>query len=176
MKIIYRILKEEDINAYREIRLDCLRNHPDSFGSLYEIEMNSNELKFDKILRLKTNQSFLFGAFIQEELIAICGFTREERIKTKHRGKISHMYVKPVFEGKGIGKGILKNTLDEAFADDTLEIIDLGVVKSNEKAIRLYTSFGFEKYGQFEKYFKYKNNYWSFIFMDLKRENYGHNR
>ena len=176
MEIIYRTLNEGDLIAYRQIRLDCLQNHPENFGSLYENESNSKALKFDKVLKQENDRSFLFGAFENEELIAICGFTREERMKTKHRGNISQMYVRYEFGGKGIGKELLKNTLNKAFKDGSLEIIELGVVTNNKKAIQLYSHFGFKKYGQFDKYFKFENKYWDFTLMDLKRENYFNNR
>ncbi|MEO6949166.1 MAG: GNAT family protein [Ginsengibacter sp.] len=172
MDIKYRTLIADDILAYREVRLSCLRNYPDYFGTLLENEINSKELKFDSILKREPSSSFLYGAFKQHMLIGICGFTREEKLKTNHRGTISQMYVANEFADLGIGRHLLKLTIEKAFADKTLEIIELGVVSNNLKAIKIYLSFGYREFGKFEKYFKYNNKYCSFTFMALARDDY----
>lgn len=172
----FRILTVDDINLYREIRLDCLQNYPNNFGTLFENEVKAKTLKFDKVLRQESSQSFLYGAFKKEKLIGICGFTREDRIKTNHRGEINQMYVRNEFAGQGIGTRLLKFTIDKAFADEKLELIELGVVNNNEKAIKIYSNFGFVKFGHLEKYFKYNNKYWAFTFMALTKENYFDNK
>ncbi len=168
----FRILTADDINLYREIRLDCLQNYPDYFGTLLQNEVKAKTLKFDNVLRQENSQSFLYGAFKKEELIGICGFTREDRIKTNHRGEINQMYVRNEFAGQGIGTQLLKFTLDKAFTDEKLELIELGVVNNNEKAIKIYSNFGFVQFGHLENYFKYDNKYWAFTFMVLTKENY----
>ena len=172
MEFTFRTLTAGDINAYREIRLDCLQNHPDSFGTLYENEVNSTKLKFDKVLKSKNSPSFLNGVFNKEMLIGICGFTREESAKKKHRGTICQLYVRKDYSEQSIGKQLLKFTLDTAFADETLEIIELGVVMNNQKAIKLYSDFGFISFGNLENYFKLNDQYWTIVYMALKKENY----
>ena len=172
MELEYRTLIAEDINAYREIRLECLRNYPDNFGTLLENEANSKALKFDNLLKQGRSSSFLYGVFKQDMLIGICGFKREERIKTIHRGIISQMYVRDEVAGHGIGKQLLKLTIEKAFTDKDLEIIELGVVSNNQKAIKIYSDMAFKQFGEFEKYFKHNNKYWSFTFMALAREDY----
>ena len=171
-EIEFRILSADDLNSYREIRLDCLQNYPDNFGTLFENEINSKSLKFDKVLREENSKSFLLGAFIEKELIGICGFTREDRLKTNHRGEINQMYVLNKLAGQGIGTKLLKLTLDKAFTDESLELIELGVVNNNDKAIKIYSNFGFVEFGHLEKYFKYENKYWAFKFMVLTKDTY----
>lgn len=171
-EIEFRILTANDINLYREIRLDCLQNYPDNFGTLFENEVEAKTLKFDNVLRQEKSQSFLYGAFIKKNLIGICGFTREDRIKTNHRGEINQMYVRNEFAGHKIGTQLLKFTLEKAFTDKNLELIELGVVNNNQKAIKIYSNFGFVQFGQLEKYFKYNDKYWAFTFMSLTKENY----
>lgn len=171
-EINYRILKAADLLLYREIRLHCLQNYPDNFGTLLENEGNATDLKFDAVLRQENSKSFLYGAFMGAQLIGICGFTRQEKVKTNHRGAISQLYVRNEFAGQGIGQQLLRYTLDKAFADESLEMIDLGVVNSNEQAVKLYLNIGFVQFGHFEKHFKHNDKYWGFTFMVLERETY----
>ena len=170
--IKYRVLMSDDINLYREIRLDCLQNYPQNFGISFENERETIKLKFDDILKNKKSTSFLYGAFLEEKIIGICGFIRETSLKSKHRGKISQMYVKDEFAGQKIGAQLLHLTLKKAFDDTTLELIELGVIKENQKAMDLYLKFGFVAFGQFEKYFKFKENYSTMIFMVLAKSDF----
>ncbi|MEO6818401.1 MAG: GNAT family protein [Ginsengibacter sp.] len=172
MHITYRSLLTNDADIYREIRLDCLRNFPDNFGTLFENEVNSKALKFNSVLKQENSKSFLCGAFHKNKLIGICGFSREEKPKIAHRGNISQMYLLTAYAGLGIAKQIVKATLEKAFADITLEIIGLGVVSDNYKAIKLYIHFGFKQFGNFENYFKQGDHYWSLDLMTLSRKAY----
>jgi GNAT superfamily N-acetyltransferase len=115
MNITYQILSSAHLNNYRAIRLECLQNYPQNFGSLYEDEVLCSELKFDKIIRENNGKDFLYGAFDGENLIGICGNIQESRIKTKHTAEISHMYIKPNYSGKGIGGTLLRLAIEKVF-------------------------------------------------------------
>ncbi len=171
-KIEFRLLNARDINLYRDIRIDCLHNFPNNFGGLLEDEIHSRELKFDKVLQQENSLSFLYGAFLKQELIGICGFTRMNRMKTNHRGEISQLYVRQEFTGKGIGKKLLTLTIEKSFSEKSLEFIELGVVNDNLNAIKIYSDVGFVEFGHYEKYFKFENKYWGFSFLVLSKEVY----
>jgi ribosomal protein S18 acetylase RimI-like enzyme len=170
--IHYRILNDTDINSYKKIRLDCLKNHPQNFGTLYEEEIHSQSFKFEKVLSADTENDFLFGAFENQQLIGICGFIQEKRLKTKHIGEISQMYVLPLHGKKGIAKQLLHLTIERAFLNKHLEQITLGVVNSNNRALSLYEKTGFLQYGFIENYYKYNNNYEAMVLMALTRNSF----
>ena len=170
--IIYRLLIAEDKNLYRQIRLQCLQNAPENFGITYDEELHKKSLKFDEALENPNSPNFIFGAFDNAELIGICGFTQQDRIKTQHQGDISQLYVTPAYTGKGIGKSLLRNTISKAFEIKSLEQILLAVMSENEAAISSYKKLGFVQYGLMENYFKQGENYWSQFFMVLRKENY----
>ena len=169
LEITYRILNFTDKEKYRTIRLECLKNHPQNFGTLYEDEINSNSLKFDNIISQNHETDFLLGAFIEEKLIGICGNIQEDRVKTKHISEISQMYVSPEFGGNGIATKLLNLTIEKVFSPNLVEQIILGVVKSNTQAIKLYEKAGFVQYGILENYYKLKNNFETMVFMVLTR-------
>ncbi|MEM7105252.1 MAG: GNAT family protein [Bacteroidota bacterium] len=168
----FRPLEALDKSQYRQIRLECLLKFPDNFGTLYRDEVKKTHLKFDKYLEKYNSNNFLFGAFKNQNLIGICGYSNEARTKTSHRGVISHMFVKSEFAGLGIGTELLKATIDKAFENRELDSIELGVVSSNTKAIKIYRSVGFVQFGFLDKYYKYEGKYWAFTFMILARESY----
>lgn len=170
--INYRILNDTDINSYKKIRLDCLKNYPQNFGTLYEEEINSASFKFEKILSTNTENDFLFGAFETLQLTGICGFIQEKRLKTKHIGEISQMYVMPEHGKKGIAKQLLHLTIERAFSNTHLEQITLGVVNSNNLALSLYEKTGFVQYGFIENYYKHNNNYEAMVLMALTRNSF----
>jgi RimJ/RimL family protein N-acetyltransferase len=172
MNITYKTLSTLHIDEYRAIRLECLKNYPQNFGSLYEDEVQSAQLKFDKIISEDNGTDFLYGAFDEEKLVGICGCIKENRVKTKHTAEISHMYLKKEYGGKGIATELLKLSIEKIFSNVVTEQIILGVVASNLQAIKLYKAIGFGQYGFFENYYKFDNKYESLVMMILKKYKY----
>lgn len=172
MQIEYKLLTADDINQYRQIRLECLKENPDFFGTSYDDEVNAKSLKFDKALQQNSQTDFLYGAFQGDTLVGICGFTQEDRKKTNHRGDISQMFVKKSLAGQGIGTQLLSLTLDKAFNKNHIELIILGVVDTNKNAINVYNKLGFTQFGFIENYFKQSDGYRGFVFMALSMIDY----
>jgi ribosomal protein S18 acetylase RimI-like enzyme len=171
-QIVYRLLNSTDRERYRRVRLECLTNYPDYFGDSYEEEINADPSKFEKTFLLGSDHSFLYGAFSQGILIGISGFIHQKRIKTGHRGDLVQVYVDPSFSGQGIGSRLIELTIAKAFDNIFINQILLSVVRSNDRAIKLYKEFGFVKYGVVENYFKVANRSWAQVFMALTRQNY----
>ena len=74
MKISYRKLGSAETRQYREIRLESLKLHPESFGSTFEEQSKLPKLMFEKALEQPVDDRFVIGAFDQKVLIGICGF------------------------------------------------------------------------------------------------------
>ena len=58
--------------------------------------------------------------------------------------------------GKGVGTAIM-HALIEAAKTTALEQLELDVVSTNERAIRLYARCGFEEYGRRPRMMKYRD-------------------
>jgi ribosomal protein S18 acetylase RimI-like enzyme len=169
MPISFRQLKPGDETDYRRIRLACLQNFPDRFGSTFAEEAASPRLKFEEYIAKGSTDHLMFGAFAADELVGIAGFSRQPRAKTRHRGEIVQMYVDPGFRGRRLGENILAAVIDAAFALDGVESIELSVVADNAAASRLYQKLGFEIYGRRKNYFKSGDRYWDQLFMELDK-------
>lgn len=172
MQIIYRKLKSSEARAFRRVRLECLQNFPDSFGTLYEDEAPKAKLYFEEMIEQNLADVFFFGAFAGDDLIGIAGFVRGNRTKTRHRGELVSMYVNPDFHGQKVGENLLRALVKAAFELEGIEQIHLTVVADNLSAVRLYERIGFETFGVQENYFKSGERYWNQNFMQLMKENF----
>jgi ribosomal protein S18 acetylase RimI-like enzyme len=103
-------------------------------------------------------------------LIGLCGFVRETRVRTAHRGEIVQMYVHPGYQGLGIGTRLLRQTIDQALSLPGIEQIVLSLVADNEAALQLYRRLGFVEYGRLKQYFKLRDGYLDQRFMVLAKE------
>lgn len=172
MQIIYRKLKSSEAQDFRRVRLECLQNFPDSFGTLYEDEVGKAKLYFEELIEQNPADVIFFGAFAGDDLIGIAGFVRGDRTKTRHRGEIVSMYVKPDFHGQKVGENLLRALVKAVFDLEGIEQIHLTVVADNASAVRLYERIGFETFGVQENYFKSGEKYWNQNFMQLMKENF----
>ncbi|PWK17716.1 GNAT family N-acetyltransferase [Xanthomarina spongicola] len=160
MQIQFRKLQPKESNSYREIRLECLKNFPENFGSNYQDEKAKDVLFFQPHIEKQNTNNFIIGAFNNNNLVGISGFNRYESEKTKHRGRIIQVYVKLEYQGQHIGSNIIKATIEEAFKISGIEQIEINVLTNNVNAEKLYNKLGFEAYGVQENYIKIDNKYY----------------
>ena len=170
--IVYRPLHKGEFHQYRSIWLECLRIFPDNFGPTYQEEVDNPTLKLSHVFSDSETSDFVYGAFAEGQLIGICGFIFEKMKKTKHRGSITQMFVRPEFSGQGIGGKLLKAAIEKSFADKRTEQITLTVVATNKKAIATYKKFGFKQYGLLEDCIKNESGYVADLFFMLSRKDY----
>lgn len=154
MSVEYRKLKPSESKKYREIRLECLQNAKDNFGSTYEESVIMPELFFETAIKNEDEYNKIFGAFHGDTLAAICGYRRESSLKTRHRALLVQVYTKPEYRGKNISYELMKCMIDKLFEDETMQQITLGVVSDNHEAIKVYERLGFKEYGLHKNYFK----------------------
>ncbi|WP_164544056.1 GNAT family N-acetyltransferase [Jeotgalibaca ciconiae] len=122
-----------------------LKNYSSSlhFNNANEIN-NYNRVKTKELFQyIPQYKAFLFGAFEEEKLIGfIWGYPRtffnEERIF------INSLVVSKSYQNRGIGKKLIEKI--KLFAKDTLnyQALDLTVIPTNDKAIKLYENLGFK--------------------------------
>ena len=165
--IVVRKLQPHESSLYRSIRLACLKNAPDHFGSTYEEEVNTPKLKFEHFIEKDSNENFMFGAFNDGKLIGIVGFDRMERQRARHRGEVAQMYVDAAYRGQNVGERLLRGLVEQAFSVEGIEQLQLSVIAGNNAAITLYEKVGFKAYGLQPRYFKVGDRYMDQLFMQL---------
>ncbi len=145
-----RPLTEADAEAWRELRLRMLREHPDAFGSAYEENVTRPVEAFAQRLREAHNppDSFILGAFEDGgALVGSAGLARESGAKGRHKAVIFSAYVAPEARGRGVGRALMAEAIARAQAVPGLEQLHLAVTTRNTEARSLYASLGFETYG-----------------------------
>lgn len=134
-------LTERDVAAFRAVRLDGLRRHPDAFGADYDSERHQPDAFFAARLR---ESSVLAGIDDQGHLGGIVGIRVNPGLKQRHFATLWGMYVCPEWRGSGLAKALLTAAIAEAGECRSLK---LAVSTSNTAAVRLYRSAGFQAYG-----------------------------
>lgn len=172
MDIIIRKLQPHESAIYRELRLSCLKNVPESFGSTYEEEILNPRFMFETYIENGTPHQVMFGAFANERLIGITGFNRMARQRASHRGEVVQVYVASGYRGQKVGETLLRHVLDYAFTLEGIEQVQLSVIASNQTAIRLYEKLGFKTFGVQPRYFKVGDVYMDQQFMQLFKSDY----
>lgn len=148
-----RRLGPSDLGAYKALRDEALRLHPEAFTSDHQTEQGRTPESYLGRLGLAEplGGSLLLGAFVMgpagEQLVGSVGLERETRAKTRHTAWLIGMMVLPDHTGRGIGRALLEALIAEARLATDLELILLSVTASSERVVRLYERAGFTRYG-----------------------------
>lgn len=154
-----RRLTQDDLDALWMVRLQALTDNPEAFGSTYDETLARGKESFRQRLR-SGDDVFYLGAFDDTALVGIAGFYREEGIKNRHKGYVVSMYVLPAQRGRGLGRALMQELIEQARRIDGLEQLHLAVVTTNRAASQLYRLLGFEVYGTEPRALKWGEQYW----------------
>lgn len=135
-----RPLVAADVEAYRALRLQGLRDHPEAFGA--DGDEEASWPARDWLARLRRRSTF--GAFIGGTLAGTAALAIEPGRKQAHRGSLVGMYVAPSARGSGVGRALVAAVLD--LAHGRVETVELSVAIANAPAIALYLRCGFRPY------------------------------
>jgi RimJ/RimL family protein N-acetyltransferase len=146
--ITLRPTRQEDAAAYRELRLEALRGHPEAFGSDYQ-ESLARPLEYWQD-RMRQGAGGAHGVtYVADAGAQLVGMTvlyREEGVKERHSGHIYSVYLHPAWRGLGLAVALIEACV--AWARELgLRQLKLGVVTTNAAAIRRYVECGFSVYG-----------------------------
>jgi ribosomal protein S18 acetylase RimI-like enzyme len=136
-----RLLRPDEAEAFRAIRLEALEHAPEAFGSMLADEASQPLAWF----RERLDGRAVFGALDGPALVGMAGFYTQSGAKKCHKGMLWGVYVRPSARGGGVARRLAEAVIDHARG--RVEILQLTVVTSNARARHLYTSLGFIEYG-----------------------------
>ena len=137
-----RTLEPSDVEAYRALRLEGLRDSPEAFSSDYAENARFPLETFAQRIAAERNR-WVLGAFDADALVGVAGYMREQGAKVDHRAMVWGMYVTPRARGRGVGAELLAELIARARAQPGLEQLHLSVTAGNASARDLYARAGF---------------------------------
>jgi len=117
-----KLLTCSDALAYRDIRLEGLRQNPEAFASTFEDERDRPLDWFKELI----TQSRIFGAVLPQGLVGIVGLRSHADAKLRHKAMIWGMYVRHEARQYGIGERLIDAAV--VYASSHVEQLQLAVI------------------------------------------------
>jgi len=144
---VVRKLEMSDLEQMVELRVG-IQDYSLRFMDLQQKKISSDDLKEKTKSYLKkhlNNSLYMFGVFIDDELIANCGFYIDERFPSYDNesglvGYICNVFTKEKYRGRGFQKKVFDMCINYA---SKLGITSFKLRSRNEIAIKMYKYFGF---------------------------------
>lgn len=163
--VVIRDASFADADQFRELRLFALQDAPTAFSADLDINRKHSKRFWEDRLRPDPH-GIIFFAEHNGQLIGMTGIHRGESSKTKHTAGIWGVYIRPEWRGLRIAEGLIDVCCEWAKLQ-TVEIVKLGVMSTNESAVRLYERIGFTVYGTEPKALFYDGQYYDGYQMSL---------
>jgi ribosomal protein S18 acetylase RimI-like enzyme len=140
-----RPLRAGDAAAWRELRLQALKDEPMSFAASYEEALARDPAWFAEVIPGEDDPSAIFGLFVGGALEGVAGFVVQSGAKHRHKGLLWSVYVRPGWRGKGLAKALVARVIERARAH--VSLLQVSVAAINQPARRVYIGLGFVPYG-----------------------------
>lgn len=164
--VIIRQSNPADAANFRELRLGALLDSPTSFSMDYERASQQSIKYWEDTLAMNDQESAIFFAEHEGQLIGMTGIARGRSPKTRHGADIWGVYVTPQWRGLRVADGMIDWCKDWAQARGIV-ILRLAVVATNRSAIRCYQRCEFTPYGTEPRSLCYEGKYYDEYLMSL---------
>ena len=142
-----RPIRPTDLQAYKALRLEALKSHPEAFGSDYSEQVNEPDSFWEARIRSsldgRASRIVVAADDSTNHLAGMAGAFRDEGIKTRHSATLVAVYVAPRYRGHRLADAIVHEILAWCAAAD-VRILRLAVATTNVPAIRCYHRCGFQ--------------------------------
>ena len=163
MPIIARPFRPEEAAVLRDIRLQALADSPPAFAERYDVALATGGEDFSSALGAGT----VWGAFDQDRCVGMAGLNRFVGANVEHKGYVWGVFVSPAARGTGAAQALFQAITDHARAVG-LTVLQLGVGDFNDRAKRLYQSFGFVPFGKEPRAVRLDGRYIDEVLMALE--------
>ncbi|PKR89185.1 GNAT family N-acetyltransferase [Pleomorphomonas diazotrophica] len=137
-----RRIGADDVEAFRRIRLEALREEPSAYASSYEDWAGLT----DEEWRNRMSEPVVV-AFRGDEPVGLMGLMRQRSSKMLHRASIVMVYVRKSQRGTGVADNLIEAIIEEARAMGIVQL-ELAVTADNRPAVRFYERMGFVPIGR----------------------------
>jgi ribosomal protein S18 acetylase RimI-like enzyme len=153
-----------DAVPFRELRLSALQDSPTAFSADYQENSDYPLEHWRDRLTMQADQSTIFLAQNEGNLIGMTGIARGGSPKTRHSATVWGVYVRAEWRGLHIAEVLIQASLSWARARKIVAA-RLGVTTTNTSAIRCYERCGFRVTGTEPRALYYDDRYHDFYEM-----------
>jgi ribosomal protein S18 acetylase RimI-like enzyme len=161
-----RVVRPDDVEAFRELRLEALRLHPAAFGSDFEESSNDPLGKWVEWVRTSSeggvDRTFLADA--GHELAGMLGVYRSHGVKNHHAGNVWGVYTREKYRGQRVTDRLMEESVKWSAANG-IRILRLMVGTHNTRAITCYERCGFIACGTSPEEIRVGDTYYDEILM-----------
>ena len=144
---IVRLVPDE-WSEVKRIRHRSVSEEPRAFGTT----PSEAESITEETWRHRLANDLYLGVRYKGELVGIVGAVLEKQEKVRHIGYVYSMYIAPEVRGKGLGKKLMRQLIEETKRQFPYVIkLRLNATLGNGHAISLYESLGFKRVARLRK-------------------------
>lgn len=143
---VIRPITPDELDAWWELRLRSLRDHPDAFGADYE-ETRQRGPEYLRPATAGGGVDRLFAAFAPDGSLVAQARTAGNGGKRTHIAMIVSVYTAPEHRGRGLSKALIAAATDHCRTFPHVRQVSIGVNANNPAAIAVYTGAGFIPWG-----------------------------
>ncbi|MDJ0631115.1 MAG: GNAT family N-acetyltransferase [Rhodobacter sp.] len=165
---VLRLIEPEDVDAYRNLYRQALRESADSF----EATLEDADAKGSESYALELRQRYGFGCFQGRDLIGMVFFRPSSGGKASHRAALSNFYVDFRYRRQRIAYALLE-LAKEISKLKKIQQLELLVSSAADRAIEFYTKAGFQQTGCIPNAIKTDGDRHDLLLMVLEIESTG---
>jgi GNAT superfamily N-acetyltransferase len=164
--ISIRFITESEVEAYKALRLEALREHPEAYGTDYDEDAAQPDSVWrDRVGKAAGDPSgSIVLADAGGELAGMVGVWRGSGIKTRHEATIWGVYVRAKYRGQKLTDRMINEALGWCRGGN-VRIVRLTVVTCNTAAICSYQRCGFLVCGVSPEEIKVGDRYYDELLM-----------
>jgi ribosomal protein S18 acetylase RimI-like enzyme len=143
--LIVRQFKTTEWQAYKDLRLNALKESPEAFGSIYEDAVKNEDINWkNRLAQTSAKNDYPMVALVGDEFAGL-GWVMVE----PPENDVAHLYqmwVDPRFRRLGLGRALVESGINWTRSRGTKSML-LEVTCGDRPARRLYDSLGFVSKG-----------------------------
>lgn len=149
LDVTIRMLVPADLDAWWDMRLEALRDHPTAFGSDYETAKRQGPSgNIERLLADPgTSDRVVIAIDGTGRLLATAGLVRESG-KRSHIGFIWGVYTRPEARGYRLAMRLIDVLIDHAGGVPGIRQLHITVEAGNAGALKTYQRLGFVEWGR----------------------------
>jgi ribosomal protein S18 acetylase RimI-like enzyme len=159
----------EEWEAFRDIRLQSLKESPTAFLANFEDESATLEEKWKARIEgsLRGKAGVTLVAKMNGKIAGLVGVQFMQHTKTRHIAHIWGTYVAAEYRGLGIGRKLMDGIIDATKANIEIKKIKIEVIAEQLSAFELYKKLGFQMIGVSHSDLCVDGNYYDAILMEM---------